>query len=162
MKFKTLDKVKLYDLIKTAYSNEVQMEQIGLWEGHLVSHRKLREVVLRLSKDSREHKKILERIMASLRDFDISMSDDEAVNDLSVVEQMGEKDIAHKIKSVEDRMLKTYNRIRSGIDIQTLKSIYMGDQPEDMISEIDKLIRQETGHQRILKNFIADYKKPEL
>ena len=155
-----MEKDRLYELIGLAYTNEVRMEQMGLWEAHLSSHRKLRDAVLRLSEDSTEHRKALEGIMASLRDFKTPSSEDITPPGGIDLEDLGEMEIAIRLKSVEDRMLSTYQTIRSGIDIHTLKPFYLGERPGDMIQEIDRILGQEKGHQKILEDFIGNYREP--
>jgi hypothetical protein len=148
------DLMELQLLLGRVYWVETQLENSSQWEAYRVAKtQEYKDILFKISHDSHEHKRRLEKINSNLEGPDLQELS-ARFNGLEYnFRLMKDEEIAREVMKNEALVLDLYKRIFASTNRDFLKDIWMGAEPEDYFRDLKWLILQEEGHLQLLEKY---------
>jgi rubrerythrin len=148
------DLMELQLLLGRVYWVESQLENSSQWEAYRVAKTKeYKDILFKISHDSHEHKRRLEKINSNLDGPDLQELSEKFKGMEYNFRLMKDEEIAREVMKNEALVLDLYKRIFASTNRDFLKEIWMGVEPEDYFKDLKWLIAQEEGHLHLLEKY---------
>lgn len=148
------DLMELQLLLGRVYWVETQLENASQWEAYRIAKtEEYKDILFKISHDSHEHKKRLEKINSNLEGPDLEALSQQFSGKEYDFRSMKDEEIAREVMKNESLVLDLYKRIFESTDRDFIKDIWMGAEPEDYFRDLKWLIAQEEGHLKLLEKY---------
>jgi rubrerythrin len=148
------DLMELQLLLGRVYWVETQLENSSQWEAYRVAKtQEYKDILFKISHDSQEHKRRLEKINSNLEGPDLQELSQNFKGMEYNFKLMKDEEIAREVMKNEALVLDLYKRIFAATNRDFLKDIWMGAEPEDYFRGLKWLIAQEEGHLQLLEKY---------
>ncbi|MFO8051680.1 MAG: hypothetical protein R6V01_08290 [Thermoplasmatota archaeon] len=145
---------ELYNDLREAYRCEIELESNNLWEKHLETEDDLRELLFRISYDSKAHRLFLENMFLKLRGFSYQKIAGVPFEFVGDIPKKSKEDLIGELRANEARVMEIYLNVYHGPSRDTIQRFWMDDDPEEFFKRVDWLVKQERIHDELIKKML--------
>lgn len=153
---------ELEEIMGKMYHVEAVLENSAQWEGFMETGKEYREALFTISRESREHKEIIEEISSNVDGIHVERVLKEAGREKEDFSELDDDEIISVILKHEEIARDMYKRLNDLTNRALIKEQWVGEDAEDYFRKLEKLVKDEKRHIALLTPFIGGMKGIEF